>query len=70
MAQCLILKSFKGSQDGRHTVQFNEGDVADLSDYLMNCAVQTDFRRIDQPAAAPTPENKAVITNKSRTDRK
>lgn len=68
MAQCLILKSFKGSQDGRHTTQFTEGDVAELSDYLVGCATPSDFRRIDQPAA-PEVENKAIITNKTR-DRK
>lgn len=68
MAQCLILKSFKGSQDGRYTTQFNEGEVAELSEYLMANAVRTDFQRID--SAAPSVENKATITNQSRSQRK
>jgi len=62
MAQCLILKSFKGSQDGRFATQFTEGEVADLSEYLMGCAEADSFKRIDQPVV----ENKATITNTSR----
>lgn len=64
MAQCLILESFKGSQDGRFTTQFNAGDTADLSDYLMQYAPRGSFQRID--ASAPAPENKATITTRSR----
>lgn len=66
MAQCLILKSFKGSQDGRFATQFTEGEVAELSEYLMGCAEPSAFERIDQPATTVV-ENKAVITSKSRS---
>ena len=62
MAQCLILESFKGSQDGRFVTQFNAGDIAELSDYLMACAPKGSFQRID----APAPENKAIVTTRSR----
>lgn len=67
MAECLILQTFKGSQDGRFTKQFNEGEVADLSDYLMACAPKGSFQRLDTPAA-PVVENKATVTSKSRTE--
>lgn len=64
MAQCLILESFKGSQDGRFTTQFNAGDTADLSEYLMACAPKGSFQRIDEPVAQV--ENKAIITTGTR----
>lgn len=63
MAQCLILESFKGSQDGRFTTQFNAGETVDLSEYLMQYAPKGSFQRIDQPVV----ENKATITTRSRT---
>lgn len=66
MAQCIILESFKGSQDGRFTTQFNAGDTADLSEYLMQYAPRGSFQRIDGAAPAPAPENKATITTRSR----
>lgn len=69
MAQCLILESFKGSQDGRYTTQFNAGDTADLSEYLMQYAPRGSFQRIDGDAPA-APENKAIITAQSRGKRK
>lgn len=69
MAQCLILESFKGSQDGRFATQFNKGDVAELSDYLMECAPKGSFQRIDA-AAPPMPENKATVTTQSRSRNK
>lgn len=62
MAECLILESFKGSQDGRFTTQFNAGDTADLSEYLMQYAPKGSFQRIDTPPV----ENKAIITTKTR----
>lgn len=68
MAQCLILQSFKGSQDGRFATQFNEGDVADLSEYLMGCAPRGSFQRIDAPV--PVVENKATITTANRSKSK
>lgn len=68
MAKCLILQTFKGSQDGRFTNEFKEGEVADLSEYLMACAPKGSFQRIDAPA--PAVENKATITGQSRGQRK
>lgn len=66
MAQCLILESFKGSQDGRFTTQFNAGETANLSEYLMACAPKGSFQRID--GAAPSmPENKATIITRGRS---
>lgn len=65
MAQCLILESFKGSQDGRFATPFEKGQVAELSDYLMGCAPHGSFKRIDEPAAQVV-ENKATITKTSR----
>lgn len=61
MAQCLILESFKGSQDGRFTTQFNAGDTADLSEYLMQYAPKGSFQRIDgaAPAAPVATDGKA-----------
>lgn len=61
MAECLILESFKGSQDGRFTVQFTAGEIADLSEYLMQYAPRGSFQRIDGGV-----ENKAIITVQSR----
>lgn len=66
MAECLILESFKGSQDGRFAESFEKGTVANLSDYLMACAPKGSFQRID----APVVENKATITAESRGKRK
>jgi len=68
MAKCLILQTFKGSQDGRFTTEFKEGEVYELSDYLMDCAPKGSFQRIDAPA--PVIENKATITTTSRSKRK
>ena len=60
MAQCEILQTFKGSQDGRFTETFEAGTTADLSEYLMACAPRGSFKRVvDAPAV---PENKAIIT--------
>lgn len=63
MAQCEILQSFKGSQDGRFAETFTAGTTADLSDYLMACAPKGSFRCV---AAAPVVENKATITTGRR----
>lgn len=64
MAQCLILESFKGSQDGRFATPFEKGQVAELSDYLMECAPKGAFKRID--ASTQTVENKATVTTGKR----
>lgn len=32
-----ILKTFKGSQDGRFTEEFQAGTEAELSEYLVSC---------------------------------
>ena len=65
MAQCEILQTFKGSQDGRFTETFEVGTTADLSEYLMSCAPRGSFKRVvvDTPAV---PENKAIITTGKR----
>ena len=65
MAQCEILQTFKGSQDGRFTETFEAGTTADLSEYLMSCAPRGTFKRVavDTPSV---PENKATITSQSR----
>lgn len=55
-----IVKSFKGSQDGRFTESFEAGTIADLSDYLVGC-IPADWVR--QVGAAPEIENKAIITD-------
>lgn len=65
MAQCVIMKTFKGSQDGMRTEEFKEGEIVELSDHLMASAVPDDFHRLDQHDA-PVVENKAVITFGSR----
>jgi len=62
MAQCEILQTFKGSQDGRFTETFEAGTTADLSEYLMSCAPKGSFKRV----AADAPENKAIITTGKR----
>jgi hypothetical protein len=64
MAQCEILQSFKGSQDGRFAEMFEAGTTADLSDYLMACAPKGSFRRVAD--ASPVVENKATITTGKR----
>jgi len=65
MAQCEILQTFKGSQDGRFTETFEAGTTADLSEYLMACAPRGSFKRVT--ADTPTvPENKAIITTGKR----
>jgi len=60
MAQCEILESFKGSQDGRFTESFEAGTTAELSEYLMANAPKGSFRRV------AVVENKATITTQSR----
>lgn len=49
-----IVKSFKGSQDGRFCDSFEAGTEADLSDYLVSA--------VDKSWIAPMIENKAIAT--------
>jgi hypothetical protein len=49
-----ILKSFKGSQDGRFCDSFEAGTDADLSDYLVDA--------VDKSWIALVIENKAITT--------
>lgn len=53
-----IIKTFKGSQDGRITETFEEGTRADLSDYLAAAVDPACIR----PVKTVEVENKAVIT--------
>jgi hypothetical protein len=58
-----ILKSFKGSQDGRFCEDFEAGTQRELSDYLYDCI---DKAWVAPAAAAPEAaviENKAVATD-------
>jgi len=56
-----IMKSFKGSQDGRFAEDFTAGTECELSDYLVSC-VPADWI---EPADKATIEidNKAIITD-------
>jgi hypothetical protein len=67
MAQCEILQSFKGSQDGRFTESFEAGTTRDMSEYLMANAPKGSFRLA---GTLSVPENKATITSQSRGNRK
>lgn len=58
----LILKSFRGSQDGRFAENFEEGEVAELSDYLADIAVRENWARPIAADGAPI-ENKAIVTD-------
>lgn len=62
-----ILKTFKGSQDGRITETFEAGTVADLSDYLV-AAIEKDWARpvVDKVVEI---DNKAIITDGKRRGR-
>jgi len=64
-----IIKTFKGSQDGRITETFEAGTQADLSDYLAAAVDPSCIR----PVKSVEVENKAVITEggeRSRRGRK
>lgn len=65
MALCKILKTFKGSQDGRYAETFEAGTEAELSEYLMNCAPKGSFELVkaEKPVVGTknkgnAPENK------------
>ena len=57
--QYKILKGFKGSQDGRFTEEFAEGDTVELSPYLVS-AVDPNWIKA---ASAPVIDNKAIVTD-------
>lgn len=66
-----ILKSFKGSQDGRFAEDFTEGMECELSDYLVSC-VPSDWispvGKLSMHAAEVDEktveiDNKAIITD-------
>lgn len=51
-----IIKSFKGSPDGRFAVQYNAGETVELSASLAQVALGEEWVRVsetDKPAAAP-----------------
>jgi hypothetical protein len=52
MQRYKILKSFKGSQDGRFTEEFQAGTEAELSEYLVSCVPENWIKAVT--AAAPT----------------
>lgn len=58
-----ILKSFKGSQDGRFTESFEAGTVAELSDYLVGC-IPADWVQPVQKSVEI--DNKAIATDGER----
>jgi len=57
-----ILKSFKGSQSGAVTTQFNAGDEVELSDYLLSCIDKTWIEKVTEKPALNI-ENKAILTS-------
>lgn len=59
-----ILKSFKGSQNGSVTTQFNAGESVEISDYLLSCIPSEWVEKIVEKQDTPIPEvqNKAIKT--------
>lgn len=53
MALCKIIKTFKGSQDGRHSETFEAGTEVELSEYLMACAPKGHVALVEPPADEP-----------------
>lgn len=69
MKPCFIIKSFKGSQDGRFTELFEAGTVRDLSDDLIAAVINEGWIEIvkDMPPAKTVQiDNKAIITEGKR----
>ena len=57
----LIVKSFKGSPDGRFAVEYNAGETVELSDSLARVALGEEWVRLseaDKPEAAPEEKKK------------
>lgn len=65
-----ILKTFKGSQDGRFSQEFQAGTVAELSEYLVGCIDPGWVRPVGGAAPALTPDNKAIVTDGARPGRR
>lgn len=63
MQRYKILKSFKGSQDGRFTEEFQEGTVAELSEYLVSCVPGDWIEAVT--AAAPARGKKTTARKES-----
>lgn len=57
-----ILKTFRGSQDGRHTETFTKGEERDLTDYLAGIVVPEGWAR---PVSVDV-DNKAIVTDGRR----
>lgn len=68
-----ILKTFKGSQDGRFTEEFEEGTEADLSDYLVSCIPAewvAPVAATATPPAAESVEQPSLLDRATRAVRK
>lgn len=63
-----ILKTFKGSQDGRITETFEQGTVRDLSDSLAVAAVAAGDAEPTKAKATRAPENKGNPTGTENKD--
>lgn len=60
-----ILKTFKGSPDGRFAVDYVAGTQAELTDSLAAVAVKEGWAR--PVGAKPAIENKAIVSDGSHT---
>lgn len=63
---CKILRSFKGSQDGRFCEDFTEGEEREVSDYLASCLPAGSIEPVQKTVDV---DNKAIITDGRRRTR-